>query len=59
MGAYKESCRCTSVASVNPDEKDLAPDAEDSSIRVPTMMTDSRYSYAYGSRIRKDFSSLP
>lgn len=24
---------------VNPDEKDLAPDAEDSSIRVPTMMT--------------------
>jgi len=26
-------------AAVNPDEKDLAPDAEDSSVRVPTMMT--------------------
>lgn len=26
-------------AAVNPDEKHLAPDAEDSSVRVPTMMT--------------------
>jgi catalase-peroxidase len=32
---------------VNPDEKDLAPDAEDSSVRVPTMMTTADMALRY------------
>jgi catalase-peroxidase len=38
---------------VNPDEKDLAPDAEDSSIRVPTMMTTADMALRYDPEYEK------
>ena len=44
---------------VDADEKDLAPDAEDPSIRVPTMMTTADMALRYDPDIRKDFASIP
>ncbi|MDZ5473356.1 catalase/peroxidase HPI [Bacillus sp. 31A1R] len=38
---------------VNPDEKDLAPDAEDSSVRVPTMMTTADMALRYDTEYEK------
>ncbi len=38
---------------VNPDEKDLAPDAEDSSVRVPTMMTTADMALRYDPEYEK------
>jgi catalase-peroxidase len=38
---------------VNPDEKDLAPDAEDSSIKVPTMMTTADMALRYDPEYEK------
>jgi catalase-peroxidase len=47
---------------VNPDEKDLAPDAEDPSVKVPTMMTTAdmalRYDPEYG-KISRHFHQNP
>ncbi|WP_318503883.1 catalase/peroxidase HPI [Bacillus sp. T3] len=38
---------------VNPDEKDLAPDAEDPSVRVPTMMTTADMALRYDPEYEK------
>ncbi|MCM3689679.1 catalase/peroxidase HPI [Neobacillus niacini] len=38
---------------VNPDEKDLAPDAEDSSVKVPTMMTTADMALRYDPEYEK------
>lgn len=38
---------------VNPDEKDLAPDAEDASIKVPTMMTTADMALRYDPEYEK------
>ena len=38
-GANQESCRCSYLACCWAKEEDMAPDAEDASVKVPTMMT--------------------
>ncbi|GAA0378747.1 catalase/peroxidase HPI [Bacillus horti] len=40
-------------AAVNPDEDDLAPDAEDASVRVPTMMTTADMALRYDPEYEK------
>ena len=40
-GSLQKSSWCKYLHAVNPKDEDLAPDAEDSSKKVPTMMTNS------------------